>query len=149
MPDSLKRDIKAFFNSYHSAIDEARELLFSVGNPVTIQAACDKAYEKIGCGEMVDGHSFIFHKNYLGEIPPELRVYIGCATQLYGDTEDIHLIKAHIRSGKVSLMRYEKWETDTPMLIERIKIKLRELDVDFFDYVGDFKPIPLINKAIY
>lgn len=149
MPDSLKRDIKAFFNSYQSAIDEARELLFSVGDPETIQTACEKAYKKIGCGDMLEGHSFTFHKDYLGDIPPELRVYIGCATQLYGDTEDIHLIKAHIRSGKVSLMRYEKWESETPMLIERIKIKLRELDVDFFDYVGEFKPMPLLGKDKY
>jgi DNA phosphorothioation-associated putative methyltransferase len=149
MPDSLKRDLKAFFNSYNSAIDEAKELLFSVGDPYTIEKACNKAYEDIGCGELADGHSFTFHKDYLGDIPPELRVYIGCATQLYGDTDDMHLIKAHIRSGKVSLMRYEKWESETPMLIERIKIKLRELDVDFFDYVGEFKPAPLLNRHIF
>ena len=149
MPDSLKRDLKAFFNSYNNAIDEAKELLFSVGDPYTIEKACNKAYEDIGCGELTDGHSFTFHKDYLGDIPPELRVYIGCATQLYGDTDDMHLIKAHIRSGKVSLMRYEKWESETPMLIERIKIKLRELDVDFFDYVGEFKPMPLDNKSVF
>ena len=149
MPDSLKRDLKAFFNSYNNAIDEAQELLFSVGDPYIIEKACNKAYEDIGCGELADGHSLTFHKDFLGEIPPELRVYIGCATQLYGDTDDMHLIKAHIRSGKVSLMRYENWESKTPMLIERIKIKLRELDVDFFDYVGEFKPMPLVNKDIF
>ena len=149
MPESLKRDIKAFFNSYTSAIDEARELLFSVGKPETIQAACDTAFETLGCGEMKEGHSFTFHKDHLGDIPPELRVYIGCATQLYGDMEDIHLIKAHIRSGKVSLMRYEKWESETPMLIERIKIKMREQDIDFFDYVGEFEPATLDNKSIF
>lgn len=146
MPESLKRDIKAFFSSYTAAIDEARELLFSVGNPITIHEACEKAYATIGCGEMNEGHSFIFHKDYLADIPPELRVYIGCATQMYGDLEEIQLIKAHIRSGKVSLMRYEKWESDTPMLIERIKIKLRELDIDFYNYVDDFAPSPLTNK---
>lgn len=149
MPDSLKRDIKAFFNSYNSALNESREILFSVGNPETIETACIKAYESIGCGEFLEGHSFTFHKDYLGEIPPELRVYIGCATQLYGDTDDMHLIKAHIRSGKVSLMRYKNWESETPMLIERIKIKLRELDIDFFDYLGEFKPSPLRNKQLF
>ena len=146
MPDSLKRDIKAFFASYNSAIGEAKNLLFSVGSPETIQIACEKAYKAIGFGEMLEGHSFTFHKDFLGNIPAELRVYIGCAIQLYGDIDDIHLIKAHIRSGKVSLMRYEKWDSDTPMLIERIKIKLREVDIDFFDYVDEFLPSPLMDK---
>jgi len=149
MPDSLKRDIKAFFDSYKSVIDEARALLFSVGENETISKACNKAYETLQCGHMMEGHSYTFHKDYLGDIPPELRVYIGCATQLYGDLEEIQLIKAHMRSGKVSLMGYKHWDSETPLLIERIKIKLRELDIDFFDYVGDYTPPPLEGRDIY
>ena len=78
--------------------------------------------------------------------PVELRVYIGCATQIYGDLDSISLIKAHILSGKVSLMGYDDWNKDTPLLIERIKIKLRDQEIDFFDYVGNFVPPPLSNK---
>ena len=149
MPESLKRDIKAFFLNYKQAVNEAREILFSVGNPHTISDACKSAYEILGTGQMEDSQSFTFHKDNLGELPPELRIYIGCATQLYGDIDHIHLIKAHIRSGKVSLMRYDDWSKDEPLLLERIKIKLRELDVDFFDYVGKFEPTPLLNKTCF
>ena len=46
-------------------------------------------------------------------------------------------------------MRYENWDAEVPLLIERIKIKLRELDIDFFDYVGEFEPTPLTNKEIF
>ncbi len=98
---------------------------------------------------MEEGHSFTFHKNYLGDLPTVLRIYIGCSTQLYGDIENFELIKAHIRSGKVSLMRYDDWDKDEPLLLERVKIKLRELDVDFFDYGGEFEPAPLHNKNHY
>ena len=63
--------------------------------------------------------------------------------------ENIQLVKAHMTSGKVSLMRYKDWESDTPMLVERIKIKMREQDVDFFDYTGKFTPQPLLNKEQY
>lgn len=147
MPSSLRRDIKVFFNSYTSAIDEARELLFSVGDPANIQSACEEAYKEFQCGEMNEGHSYIFHKDLLNETPKELRVYIGCATQLYGDLESIQLIKAHIRSGKVSLLGYKNWESESPLLIERIKIKMREQDVDFFDYVGEYRPSTLPNKS--
>lgn len=149
MPDSLKRDIKAFFSSYNAAIDEAKELLFSVGSNEIIFEACNQAYKTLQCGYIQEGHSYTFHKNYLGDLPPELRVYIGCATQLYGDIDDIHLIKAHMRSGKVSLMRYDDWSKDTPMLVERIKIKLRDQDIDFFDYGERFEPSPLIDKYKY
>jgi DNA phosphorothioation-associated putative methyltransferase len=149
MPDGLKRDIKAFYSSYNDALDQARCALFAVGNPVTIQTACEKAYQTLQCGDMQEGHSYTFHKDYLGDLPPELRIYIGCATQLYGDLEDIHLIKAHIRSGKVSLMRYDDWNKETPMLLERIKIKMREQDVDFFEYGERFESTPLTNKASY
>ena len=124
-------------------------LLFSVGKPEVIQDACVSAHSQIKCGEYTDGHSFTFHKDYLNSMPAVLRIYIGCAIQLYGDIDEIHLIKAHIRSGKVSLMRYKGWEKDIPLLIERIKIKLREQDIDFFDYVGAYEPTPLLNKFIY
>ena len=149
MPESLKRDIKAFYNSYNDALEEAKTALFAVGDPALIEEACNKAYAKLQCGEMVEGHSYIFHKTYLGDVPAELRIYVGCATQLYGDLEDIQLIKAHMTSGKVSLMGYKEWESKTPLLTERIKIKMREQDVDFFDYGGRYNPTPLTNKEVF
>ncbi len=149
MPENLKRDIKAFFSSYQQALEEAREILFSVGNPVTISEACNVAYKTLGCGHMEDSHSFTFHKDNLGDLPPVLRIYVGCATQLYGDIDNFQLIKVHIRSGKVSLMRYDDWSKNEPLLLERIKIKLRELDIDFFEYTGKYLPPPLTNKSSF
>jgi DNA phosphorothioation-associated putative methyltransferase len=149
MPDSLKRDVKAFFESISQAYDEAKEMLFSVGNPSVIEENCIKAYEQIKYGELTTGHSFTFHKDYLNELPARLRIYIGCALQLYGEIEGMHLIKAHMTSGKVSLMRYDDWEKDEPLLVERIKIKLREQDIDFFEYGDEFEPTPLFNRKYY
>lgn len=146
MPDSLKRDIKYFYSSYNDAIEQSREALFAVGNPELIEEACNKAYEQTKSGELTEGHSYTFRKEFLGELPPELRIYIGCATQLYGDLEKFHLVKAHMTSGKVSIMRYDDWSKDVPLLVERIKIKMRDQDVDFFDYGGRFEPPPLPNK---
>lgn len=149
MPESLKRDTKAFFKTYNEAREAGRNALFAVGNPSLIEEACIEAYKAIKCGELNDGHSYIFHKKYIGDLPPALRIYIGCATQLYGELDDIQLIKAHMTSGKVSLMGYKDWESETPLLVERIKIKMRDQDVDFFDYIGKFTPTPLENKNIY
>jgi len=149
LPESLKRDVKAFYNSYPEALEIAKKSLFEVGRPNIVEEACVMAYKKIGCGELNAGHDYIFHIDYLGELPKELRIYVGCAAQLYGDMEHIQLVKVHTTSGKVSLMRYKNWESDTPLLVERIKIKMREQDVDFFDYTGKFTPTPLQNKVIF
>ncbi|WMS85623.1 DNA phosphorothioation-associated putative methyltransferase [Pleionea litopenaei] len=149
MPDGLKRDIKTFYNSYNDAIEQAREVLFSMGNSDLIEESCNKAFDLLKSGYLEDGHSYTFHTRHLGDLPPELRIYIGCATQLYGDLDNFHLVKAHMTSGKVSLMRYDDWNKDTPLLVERIKIKMREQDVDFFDYSGKFTPPPLENKKLF
>ena len=149
VPDGLKRDIKAFYPSYNTALESASEALFSVGDPAIIQDICEEAYATLECGEMVSGHSYTFHKDRLDEVPSLLRIYIGCATQLYGDLEGIQLIKAHIRSGKVSFMVYDDWNKPIPCLTERIKVKMREQDIDFFNYEGSFQPVPLENKKIF
>ena len=149
MPAGLRRDLKAFFGSYSSAVDEATSLLYSVGDPSLVEETCLEAYKNFGCGELQAGHSYTFYKDLLAEAPVLLRIYIGCATQLYGELDDIQLIKAHFTSGKVSLMGYRDWESETPYLIERIKIKMRDQEVDFFDYVGKYAPPPLPNKHIF
>jgi hypothetical protein len=46
-------------------------------------------------------------------------------------------------------MGYDDWDKETPHLVERIKIKMREQDVDFFDYGEKFNPPPLLNKIIF
>lgn len=149
MPDSLKRDIKAFYSSYSEALEHAERALFAVGQPEIINNACIKAFKQHNKGELNEGHDLIFHQSFLNEMPTELRIYVGCATQLYGSITDMQLVKVHITSGKVSLMRYNDWESDTPMLMERIKIKMRDQDIDFFDYSGKFSPQPLGNKHLF
>ena len=150
MPESLKQDIKSFFGKYTNAVTRANKVLFSVGTPENIHKACVEFYDKVQKGRMEDGHSLTIHRDYLNDLPVVLRIYTGCATQLYGDIENADLIKIHIRSGKVSLMRYDDFAgKPLPLLLERIKIKLREQQVDFFDYSGQFKPQPIYLKSNY
>ncbi|MEH6550640.1 MAG: DNA phosphorothioation-associated putative methyltransferase [Pseudomonadales bacterium] len=149
MPTSLQRDIKAFFGQYSKARDLGKELLFSVSDTEVIYSSCLTAHGSLPASQLNGQHDLIFHKQYLKQCPKELRVYIGCATQLYGELEDVSLIKAHIGSGKVSLMVYDDWNKDKPLLKERIKIKMRDQDIDFFDYYGPFSPQPLDNKTTF
>jgi DNA phosphorothioation-associated putative methyltransferase len=134
MPEGLKRDIKAFFKSHRLAIDEASELLFSVGSNEVINRTCENSYQRIKCGVMDADHSFTFHKEYLPEVEAPLRIYVGCALALYGELEDVDLIKAHMTSGKVTFLEYDNWESETPHLRYRVKVRLRDQEVDFFDH---------------
>ncbi|SEH04850.1 DNA phosphorothioation-associated putative methyltransferase [Candidatus Venteria ishoeyi] len=147
LPESLKRDVKAWFGDYKNAQAKATQLLFAVGNVKQIQAACEQAQE---LGYLQAHKALTLHRSQIGQLPAILRVYIGCATQLYGDVDSADLIKIHIYSGKVSLMVYDDFANKPlPELQERIKIKLREQAIDFFDYVGEYQPQPLYLKSLY
>ncbi len=149
MPEELKLDIKHFFGTYTDAQDQSTKRLFSVGNPTIIETKSNEAFQQFQIGEFNSGHSWVIPKTLLNDLPPELRIYVGCACQLYGDLDEIDLIKIHFTSGKVSLMKYDDFTKDEPLLVQRIKIKLRELDFDVFDYGERYISGPLSDKNIY
>lgn len=94
------------------------------------------------------GHSLQLHISLLERLPTLLRVYVACATILCGDISEFDLVKIHTRSGKVTLLKYEDFETSPlPRLIQRIKVNLRDQDLDMFNYVGEFAPTLLYHKS--
>lgn len=148
-PESLKRDIKAFFDDYRTAINLATELLFAIADTVLIEEQCLKANEQLPASILNEGHSLIFHKNYIGRLPLILRVYVGAALQMYGELDDtVDLVKIHINSGKLTLTHYDDFEKSVPYLVERTKIKMADQDIDFFDYVDESRQPPLLNKHL-
>lgn len=150
MPKSLQKDIKHFFGKYTDVEEEAKTLLFSVGNTGTIKSQCEAEYKKFLIGRFDQGHSWTLHIDYLDRLSPTLRVYAGCATHLYGDLHGVDLFKIHMQSNKVSLMRYDDFAgKPLPLLLERIKINLREQQIDFFTYGDEFPSQPLYLKSDY
>ena len=143
MPISLQRDIRAFFEKPAMAYDFAKQALFAISDTSLIQAACEKAHKKIDCGHLVEGHSFTFRKKYIDDLPPVLRIYVGCATQLYGDLDPVNLVKIHMTSGKLTLLIYDDFDKPLPLLKERIKIRMRDQEVDYFPALpgADGKPL--------
>lgn len=150
MPARLQRDIKALFKSYNQAIDLAQTLLFSVGSPANLAEACNVAYQNFNFGKLIPNKSYSFTRDMLNQMPAIIRVYIGCAIQLYGDIDDIDIIKVHIRSGKVTLLKFDDFENKyLPLLTERTKIRLHDLDIDFFFYGDEYPYPPLYDKSMY
>ena len=150
-PESLKLDIKALFGEYKIALHLAKELLFAISDIELIEQQYIKAHKSLPASVMNQGRSLLLHKNFLDELPLLLRVYVDAALQMYGEIDDdINLVKIHITSGKVTLTGYDDFENKAiPFLVERIKIKMAEQDIDFFDYMNENRRPPLLNKGAY
>jgi DNA phosphorothioation-associated putative methyltransferase len=149
--EETKRDVKAFFHTYTNAQTEATELLFKIADIQKIEQECVEANEALPSSVLVDEngipHSLTFHKKYLDLLSPLLRIYISSALQLYGELDDIQLIKIHITSGKLTLLGYTGfYDSPLPKLKERVKIKMAEQEVDFFDYIKDDHRPVLFDK---
>jgi DNA phosphorothioation-associated putative methyltransferase len=149
LPDSLQRDIAAFWGSYVAAQGEATKLLFSLGKMEVIHEACAAA-AAAGVGYLDGEHSLQLHSSLVPRLPAVLRAYVGCASRLYGEVDAADLVKIHVQSGKLSLMTYDDFAgKPLPRLLERVKIDLRVQRVMFFDY-GESEAIQLMyNKSRY
>jgi len=144
-------DLREFWGSYPKAMEAGQALLFSLRDAKTIGAACATAAAQ-GLGWLVEGESLQLDARLVNELPPALRVYIGCAGKLYGEVQEADVVKVHIASGKVSLMRYDDYEGSAiPLLVERVKVDLRRQQVSYYRYEvgGEFEPQPLYMKSRY
>jgi DNA phosphorothioation-associated putative methyltransferase len=147
LESGLQRDIRYFFGDYTNAQDVAKKVLYSLADASTIDAACREAAEK-GLGWLEESQSFQLHVSLIERLPAVLRIFVGCATVMFGDVSTYDLVKIHVRSGKVSLMKYDDFENSAlPRLIQRVKVKLRDLDVDIFDYGESHAPTLLYYKS--
>jgi len=151
MPEILQRDVKEFFAKYTDGVEQSRDLLFSVGKPELIHKACEDYHEREKVGYIYENHSYQFHVSEVENLPPELKIYIACASRSYGDVHNADLIKIHFHSGKLTLLSYIDFEkSPLPDLKQRIKINLRTQQIEFFDY-GDrypYQPLYLKSKFI-
>jgi DNA phosphorothioation-associated putative methyltransferase len=147
LPESLKRDVKVFFQNYQHAQTNGERLLFSAGNPGLLRQMCQQAAVQ-GYGYLDEEGAFTFHTSQVVVLPPILRVYIGCATFVFGDVTSADLLKIHAESGKLSLMKYDDFEeSPLPRLLERIKISLVNQHFDYYKYGETYTPPYLYQKA--
>ena len=133
LSQSLRWDVRAFFGNYTRALEKGLELLYAAGDAGEIELACEEV--KVG---WQDEHALHIHRSLLGELPPVLRAYVGCATALYGDVAQADLIKLHKASGKVTFLVYDDFAGEPlPELRQRIKVNLRTRWVQVFDHSAE------------
>lgn len=143
----LQIDVKTFFGTYEAAVAAGREPLFNLGDVAQIDDACRRAAED-GIGWLEDGASLQLHTDLAERLPPLLRAYVGCGTMLYGDITSADLLKIHIRSGKLTMMKFDDFTgSPIPRMVQRVKINLRKQELTVFDYGEAYPPPYLYRKS--
>lgn len=144
-PLDLQRDLRAFFGNYREACRQADELLFQAGQAEAIDAACLRS----PIGKLLPNALYV-HRSALDELEPLLRVYEGCARAYLGEIEEANLLKLHRFSGKLSYLMYPDFDTDPhPALFRCIKLSMRTLNVDCYDYAQSANPPVLHRKETF
>jgi hypothetical protein len=103
-------------------------------NPSEILSACDQASEE-GLGWLDTNQALHFHISLLERLPVLLRAYVTCGLIIWDSMSEVHLVKIHIGSGKLTFLEFENFDTTPlPLLKRRVKINLRKQEYDEFEY---------------
>ena len=143
LPGRLQRDVAHFFGSITRARAAGKRVLFAAGDANRVAEAAMLCHDELGIGQLTGSHHLTFHQSVLGECLPLIRVYVGCALQLFGGATYVDLVKVHLESHKVTFLLYDDFHAARPILVERIKVDLPRLRVDYFDYGGEHEQQPL------
>jgi DNA phosphorothioation-associated putative methyltransferase len=145
IPLRIKNDIKAFFGDLAIAKKQAHDILLAAADPDEVGLAVEGL--DFGIYDQEE-EQFTFHRKFLNQLPPALRVYVQCGALRYGDPEEADLMKIHIASGKLTLLHYDDFKKAEPILQMRIKINLRNQFVQVFDHRAERQPLTDKNRYL-
>lgn len=142
LPSRIQRDVKAFFGSYRNACDIADKLLFQAGDTESIDKACiDSPLGRL------TANALWIHRNAVPHLSPILRIYEGCGRAYVGSMDDMSIVKLHRFSGKISYLACDNFDTDPhPALTATVKVSMRTLRLDYFEYATSKNPLLLDSK---
>lgn len=126
LPRSIQRDVRTFFRSHGVALEHARRLLFSAGDPVAIRAAVQTAVET-GLGGMLEPDVFAFSLGALPRLPATLRVLVGCGEVLHDDLSTAHYVQLPLNSPGLIAISCDDPTRHFPAVKSRVEIDLQGL----------------------
>ena len=125
MPLALQRDVKAFFGNYKQACIEADTLLYSLGQPATVEEACQNSE----IGKLTPTALYV-HESALPSLSSTLRLYEGCASAYLGRVDGANIIKMHQGEPKISYLSYPDFDNDPhPQLAQSLTVHLQTFRV--------------------
>jgi DNA phosphorothioation-associated putative methyltransferase len=142
LPSNTRHDVRAFFSTYSRACIRSDELLFSAGDLTATDRACKSA--TIG---KVTPSSLYIHRDALGQLPPILRVYEGCARALVGEIEAANIVKLHRGTARVSYLSYPHFDEEAhPILAGSLIVDLRTRRIHYREFKQFKNPFILHRK---
>jgi len=141
LPEDLQYDAKDLFGSYTAACGAADRLLHQIANLEAIDQAC----RQVRYGKLTPEALYV-HADYVGDLPPLLRVYQGAARRITGDVDDATILKLNRLKPQVSFLVYPRFDDDPhPALEASIVGKLGEIRVKY-RYFGDSDNPPILHR---
>lgn len=138
---TLATDIRTHFGKYLDACLQADRMLLACGDPAIVLVNARSS----SVGKQTPSALYV-HRSALGELPPILQVYEGCARALSGTVEHSNLVKLSVAEPQVSYLTYPEFERDAhPTLASSVIVNLRKLTVDWRDYRQSVNP-PLLHR---
>ncbi|GBE65150.1 hypothetical protein MFM001_16120 [Mycobacterium sp. MFM001] len=138
---TLATDIKTLFGTYNTACLKADRLLLACGDPAMILVTARSS----AVGKQTPTSLYV-HRSALGELPPLMQVYEGCARVLSGTVASANIIKLSVTQPQVSYLSYPTFDRDAhPLLSSSVTVNLRKLTVDWRDYSASENP-PLLHR---
>lgn len=138
---TLATDLRTLFGRYTNACDQADRLLAACGDH-TMRYVNARAS---AIGKQTPSAVYV-HRSAMGEIPPMLQVYEGCARVLAGTIPSANMIKMSVTEPQVSYLTYPDFDTNPhPTLQAAVTVNLRKLSVDVRDYSRTDNP-PLLHR---
>jgi DNA phosphorothioation-associated putative methyltransferase len=125
LPRSIQRDVKTFFGSHATAMDRARGLLFSAGNPAKVREAIQEAIEH-GLGGACNG-AFRFISSVLSQMPTVIRVIVGCAEVIENEISAYDFLEIAPDEGIVRAIRCDEATRALPLIQEIVEVNLKAL----------------------
>lgn len=146
----FQRDVKYFRGSFKEAQAAGMCLLGEVPDREAVWDSCEKGSElNLGFFDEEE-EDYYFQAEMQNEQPALVRAVVGCASVLFGDPSDMDLIKVHIRSSKVSFLKYDDFlGKGIPLLNTRVKVSLRTQGLSFYLYGDQYPCPPLLEKSKY
>ena len=146
---SLQKDIRLHFGSMTAAQDQAKELLYSLGNEKFIYEDSHLATEE-GLGDLRDG-KFTFHTNNTNNLSLRLRGVLAIAERMAGKLDDVDVIRIHIETKKVTYLSLDNFKNSPlPRILKRSIVDFREHSVKTIthDEGGKVKTLYLKSKLM-
>ncbi len=140
LPVRIRADIKSMWGSYLAAQKEGAQFLFSIGNPLLVNAMLEAAqYGK----RLPD--SVYFHRSGEDDLPALLRVIIFVAKQIVGELE-YNVLKFQRDGRAISFLSYKDFDNDPHPALERsVRVYLPRASYGIRNYDIEQNP-PILHR---